>query len=385
MDQRKDKLPPRRPRSRVRREKVSPIRKIRNRTIILLALFAYAIIMLHYFSKRFSNKDSKEILNYSTKETLGTDIFYTEEDSFLFPIKSKRLNGFLPEVGWNDVLTNPNTGEEIYNVNIELSIAGSRINLGIKENAGGHIIIAGDSQSFGNGVSDSEVTSNILNERYTDLNFYNLAHPTWSPASTYLFFDPEVGINMEQYVKEENGSFIYLLYPYLTYRDNGYPSTFDLTSGLTTNYKIVQNGLKTTGMFKDTNDFWTNLKKYSSYNNFSSFFENGVMPLKHSFSKKKLLRSSYAHTSLILAVMMNQYLSYYPESNFYVALCDPFNDDPDNMLIEELAYRELEIIDLRDEDVCSSSDEFYYLNNQLNVEGHQKIAELIQQRIIENN
>lgn len=172
--------------------------------------------MLRHYSKKFYEEDKQTPLNYITKKTFEVNPFDFNPDSYIAPVKEKKANGIFPETGWNQVYIDPKTGSKVYDVNVSLSPIGARTNFGLDEGLQRHFILAGDSQVFGTGVNDGEVVTNLLNEKYYSFNTYNLGHPTWSPAATYLFFDPTIKFNFKDFMPEKTGIMVYMMFPYLS-------------------------------------------------------------------------------------------------------------------------------------------------------------------------
>lgn len=361
------------------------IKFVRNTLIILLITIAYGLVMLHYGQKKFYEWDNEKQLNYLNKEPANYDIFAVHPDSIVAPIKSKKLNGMLPTQGWSEKYIDPANKKVIYDVHMSTSQIGARINHSLESNGSKHFIVAGDSQVFGMGVDDDKVLTNLLNYQFSNLNFYNMGHAAWSASSTYLFFDPKVGVKIKNFIPEPQGIMIYIMYPYLTYRDNAYPNALSFTNGLLTNYEKVGDDLILKGTFKQTNSFWLNIKKMATYYDKGAFVEDYLMPLRYMNDKNEMLRSSFNKTAFIISGMRYNYQNTYPDSLFYVLLCDPLKEDPQKLLLNELNTYELKVIDLTNEDVCRSLHPYYFVEHHLNNNGHSEMARLIQEKLIEPN
>lgn len=335
-------------------------------------------------AKLFHFYDQQNPLNLYVKEPIGHDPYFSEENSGLKSIKDQRLNGFYSEESFRQDYIKKN-GTVIYDVFQSISPFKSRINLFKKENVNAHLILAGDSQTFGSGVEDNEVFSNILAKKYKEFNTYNLGNLGWSPASTYVIVDRRYGVKLKKYIPEEKGVFVYLMFPYLAARDYGSTDTISFSSGYLTNLEIVNRDLVAQGTFKDSHDLNINLKKLLAILGLDNFYENILIPFLHKGGLQGVRRDQYNFSAYILSRMKRKYLERYPKGKFIVAYCDVLGEDYYNYLLKALVYLNVEVVSFKDEDVCRGLKFYSYSDVHFNKYGHQRISELISQRIIQQN
>ena len=356
----------------------------KNTLIILFIALLMGGSVLYISGKLFYSYDNKEQLDYMNKEALGNNPYEFTKGSIIEPILNKKLNGLLKTAGWSEKYTHSN-GKVYYDVMMNVSEIGSRINLFQDENAKGHFIVVGDSQTFGIGVNDEDVYSNIFNKSYDSFNTYNMGFAGWNPSSNFLFFDPKVGVNLKRYIKEDKGVMVYLLYPYLTLRDNGFPSALHYTAGLLTHYVKEGEELVAKGTFKNSDSFILNLKKMATFYDKIEFYEENIMTLPYGFNERKLYQAAYDFTADIMSAMQKYYLEFFPGSKFYVAVCDNLYEDKKNDLNFSLKSKKLNIINLKDQSVCRRINPYSFPEFHMNEKGHQQMYELLNERVVNQN
>ena len=352
-------------------------------SLIVLITLIIAVLFIYGAAKTFHLIDSYKPIELYEKKFIDYDPFGFDPDSGIKSIKEKRLNGFINGDSWHTQFWED--GKKVYDLYPQLSPLKSRINLFNNEKAKAHLIVAGDSQTFGTGVKEGLIYSHLLAKKYDDINVYNLGHVAWSPASTYAVVDKRNGVDLKKYFPEEKGIFLYLMFPYLTSRDFGTTDTIAFTSGYLTHLERKGDSLITHGIFKDSNKFEYNLKKLLSYFDLASFYEGTIVPLFYEEDGDEIRRKTYDFTAFIFSKMKEKYVERYPQGKFYVALCDSLNEDSDKLLKSFIEKYSLAAIDLSDQPVCNSLKPFSYGDNHLNNMGHEKISELIEHRVIKPN
>lgn len=356
----------------------------KNTLIISFITLLIGLSILYISGKVFYTYDNKKQLDYMNKQARGYNPYEFTKGSIIEPILNKRLNGFLKTTGWSEKYTHSN-GKVYYDVMMNVSKIGSRINLFQDENTKSHFIVGGDSQTFGIGVKDEDVYSNVFNKNYDTFNTYNMGVAGWNPSSNLLFFDPKVGVDLKRYIKEDKGVMVYLLYPYLTLRDNGFPSALHYTAGLLTLYEKKSDGLIARGTFKSSDSFFLNLKKMATFYDKIDFFEKYIMTLPYGFDQRTLYQRAYDFTAHIMFAMQKYYLKSFPGSKFYVAVCDSLDEDKENDLILSLKNKNLNIINLKDHSVCRSVTPYSFPEFHMNEKGHLQMYELLNERVVNQN
>jgi hypothetical protein len=365
------------------------IRKILNKIKTILIIISvtafYSFIALYIGSKAFQLYDSNVMLDYITKKPMKSNPFTSKEGLLTNLFLEKKMNGMIRRSSWDEKYVDEKTNQVLYDHKFNISEIGSRVNKNLKSNVKKHLIVAGDSQVFGMGVSDEQVFTNLLNKKYNSFNTYNMGHPAWSPSSSYLFFDKNVGFDLNNYIKEKKGVMVYIMFPYLTLRDAAYPNTLHFTNGLLTNYEKDGDDLILKGTFKESSNFWLNLKKLATYYDFVDFTKKYIVPLFYFYNKKSMMQDYYKHSSFIISKIRKGYNNVFPGGKFYVMVCDNTGKDKSNLLQKELLKVSLNIIDLKDKKVCNSQVPFSYSENHLNADGHKEIFKLVEERVLKVN
>lgn len=344
--------------------------------IILFITISLFLFTLVFAIKLFHLIDSTYPIDFLEGKFIDYDPYFYSEKSKLETFKKNRANGFVRESTWQGQYIT-NTGRIVYNVKYKLSELKSRTNL-IKKIKSKHLIFAGDSQTFGVGVKDEEVFTNLLNKELKFFNSYNLGYPGWSPASTYALLKPENKVDLEGFIPNQEGMMVYLFYPYLSARDVGEISTITFTSGYLTYLTKEQEKLKSMGTFKDSDEFYINAKKFFSFFRLEELFRKAIKPL---FVKLDPL-NDYRMTTLIFSEMEKLYLNRFPKGMFYVAICDNFfvKDSEYDFPLIALRKSNLNLIDLRGYEVCNSL-KYYYNDHHLSPDGHVKLAEAFKKEL----
>ena len=338
------------------------------------------MVFLFVFTKTFHLVDSHYPIELYEKRFIDYDPYFSATGSLTKPLKEKRINGLINESKWETKHYN-RQGQLEFSAQYNLSKIKSRINLFQKE-AQKHFIIAGDSQVFGIGVNDENVLTNFLNQNSRAINYYNLGYPGWSAASTFALINPENKVKIKNLINEDEGHFIYILYPYLMDRDRGSVDTIAFTNGHLTYLQQDGNKLKTMGVFKDSDDFVINLKKLLAFLGLDGFYRDILLSTFYRGYDEYNLEN-YKFTSLIFKNMQEAYKSHFPKGKFSVVICENYSNSEEekNNLIDQLLERNIKVYDFTPYTVCNS-DKLYFSDNHLTPEGHRELATLIQQNIL---
>lgn len=342
--------------------------------IFFLGLSFFIVFSFHTFEKFYD-------INYVEQEIFPEGMFTTEEN---FPFKNLHLySSFFPRTPIKQKHYRPDKTLE-FNVKMNISPIASRVDLFRDNDANKHLIIAGDSHTFGVGLEDEKVYSNLLAKEYDNIQVYNFAHMGWSPASTYLFFDPDLKENfqVEKYVKEKQGIFFYLYFPALSERDYGSADVLRYTLALIPYYKREGDELKVQGRFKDSFKF-SHLRLMGLLG-MHLFWDRKVVPLF--YDSKEVRRKRYEKSAMIFSKMQESYLKRFPGSHFYVGICSlEFIEALDLEVNKVFKEYGIEFLDLRSKEFCTNQEEYYFTEHHLNDKAHLKIKDIIQSKIINDN
>ncbi|MCF8058429.1 MAG: hypothetical protein K9K67_03980 [Bacteriovoracaceae bacterium] len=175
----------------------------------------------------------------------------------------------------------------------------------------GHVIVAGGSNVFSQGVNDNETLASQLAKRFRDKGIYNLSGLGFGPNHILRTFED---FHVKKYVKQKEGIFIYHFYMYHVSRAFGERDVVRWSLGKFPAYSLDEGKLVNAGKYE-------NLYHYHFFNllNNLSFFDN--FNFSDPFSSKKLLL-----TTLIFKKMKEEYLKSFPKGKFYI-IFSPFDSD----------------------------------------------------------
>lgn len=342
---------------------------------IALSLTAYLTIssMFHLYAKKYEvqslipfkvfskwvpkvpdNLFVKGITKYTTRLSLGEDY------------KSKHIN---------------KDGSVEYNISHKLSSIGSRVDLNQNQNASKHLLLVGDSQTFGVGVMDSEVYSNLLSEHLlnSDYRVYNLGFRGWGPAANYLLFDKDL-FDIRKYIKEKNGTFVYLFTPELTERDTGTASVFSYLYGTLPYYYKREGKYFVDGMFEDS--FSSAFDRFLASINYSDSYDQ----LRRKYLPKSINKVNwhrmYEKTAEIFVQMKKDYLNKFPGSEFVILICD-YRLKDDKRVNEVFDRYNLKYFDFRNEENCLGDRDYFFSEDHLNQKGHLNISKKIEKYVLD--
>jgi len=336
--------------------------------VLFLSLSTISVIgfSFHWFT-RFKHIEKyphyKIVNHYSPKEP---------DD---FPFKGlTRYNSLISFSHVGHEKHQPPSGIVEYDNDYTINRIGSRVDLFNNSKNKKHIVLMGDSQTFGVGVEDQKVYSNLIGEKLKEeFNVYNLGFKGWGPASNFLHLDPKVS-NLTNYISESSGHLTYLYFPELSERDVGTSSIFSYLYGFLTEYKIENNLLVLKGKFEDNP--WLGFDRFMGMIDKGEVWDN----LKRKYLPDTINRVSYSKmynkTARIFEQMNKNYKELYPNGKFTVFICE-YRDIIDLRVNKVFDQYDFEYIDLRKDDFCTGGLNYFFTENHLNSEGHRRMANTI--------
>lgn len=224
-----------------------------------------------------------------------------------------------------------------------------------------HLIIGGDSNSFGVGVKDSEVINELMAAKNPTYSTYNFSHAGGGPHNTLAFFE---NMDWSKKIQEKSGHMIYIMYPaWMSMRVVGTKDFLAWDNGKSPWYELVNDQPVSKGLFRDRL-----LSKILAGIRFIDRFKwVGDLP--------KLNKEHMRLIAKIFEKMKAEYLSKLPEGHFTVAVS--YYDMPGNpKLVEELVrvLRELKVDTVVINKNQENEPQYHLLDQHFNREG-QKLIE----------
>lgn len=227
-----------------------------------------------------------------------------------------------------------------------------------------HVIVAGDSNIFGDGVGVENTLPILLANEIPTSHPYNFGIRGGGPHHTLAFME---FFPWENIIKEKKGIFIYNYYDLLFERVIGLKNYILWSKGITPYYNINDKGVAT----------------YQG--NFNTRFLTKIFQFLNSFEwLNKLLptlpRPRHQHTVIIGKIflkMYNEYIKKFPKGKFYVAVnynFYPFVSERLKDLEGELTKNKVPYIAIPFE---TDNNEYVFKDYHLNPKGHQLEAKLI--------
>ena len=342
-------------------------------------LFSFCIILFLISSSVFHFYEQKfQIQSLIPFKVLDKWIPYVPEHLFIKGI-TKYTTRFSLGEDYKSKHINEDKSVE-YNISHKLSSIGSRIDLNQNINASKHLLLVGDSQTFGVGVEDSEVYSNVLSKRLinSDYRVYNLGFRGWGAATNYLLFDKKL-FDIRKYVKETQGTLVYLFTPELTERDTGTASVFGYLYGSLPYYYKNRGEYVVDGMFENSfSSAFDRLLASMSYSDRYDLLRRKYLP---KFMNKVNWERMYEKSAELFVQMERDYLERFPGSKFLILICDyRFKDD--KRINKILDRHKLKYFDYRNESNCLGDRYFFFSENHLNKNGHLNIAKKVEEYVL---
>lgn len=228
-----------------------------------------------------------------------------------------------------------------------------------------HVIVAGDSNTFGIGVDIKNTLPVLLSKNFPDSHPYNFGIRGGGPHNTLglMEFFP-----WDKMIKEKKGIFIYSYYDYLIERVIGFKSYIEWSKGYSPYYKLNDEGIATyQGSFNER--FLTKIFVFIN----SIKWLRELLPI--------LPRPNYSHSVLLGKVflkMYNEYKKKFPEGQFYVAINYNFHPVEPGRLQEletELTKNKVPFVVVPR--VTMHDLKYLFQDYHLNPEGHKLEADLI--------
>jgi len=332
-------------------------------TLPLICIFSFHILEqfyeIDYSSKKFSSMTTKNRSPEYFENFTDYNNFIVMEDKHETHISNGRTE---------------------YEVTMKISNAGSRINLYNEEKQSKHLILAGDSQTFGVGVNDHQVFSNLVSKELKESEVFNLGHMGFSPANTYLFFDPHIHKSspLKKYLKNHQGVMIYFFFNYLSDRDVPRLESLSFASGNLTYYISKKNKLINQGKVKDS--LSTAYLRLISFSDLSQFWTKNVRDIFIDESER--FKRDKMFSFRVLGEMKKQYLKNFPQSSFYVAICRG-----NSAHMQDYAKKNgIKVLNFEESDFCQDqTDKYFFTEGHLNINGHKKMKEKILSFIQKNH
>jgi len=191
--------------------------------------------------------------------------------------------------------------QSVYNINQ----IGQRT-LPVAANKSEHLIIAGDSNTFGVGLNDEETLPFMLSKKHPNYHAYNFGHGGGGPHNTLALFE---SMNWYTQIKEPVGKMIYIYYPqWLNERPIGSKNYLAWDKGMSPWYEIENGELVYKGLLKDK---------------LQSKFYNFIRLIDYFKLVGNLPRISTDHLKLITKLfegIKKQYLMEFPMGKFSVVV-----------------------------------------------------------------
>jgi hypothetical protein len=223
-----------------------------------------------------------------------------------------------------------------------------------------HLIVAGESNTFGIGVSDEESLPFLLSQKHPDYHVYNFGHPGGGPHNTFARFE-----KMDWYsqIKEKEGRMIYIFAPaWMMERVAATKNYLSWDKGNSPWYELENGKLVYKGILKDRL-----LSKILNFIRLIDYFGwIGELPKFNSDHLKLATK--------LLEETRRQYLKVFPRGLFTVLVSNYALWDPtlSNELISLLKAANVEVLLINKNP--QSDPKFHFADFHFNYEG-QKMME----------
>lgn len=333
------------------------------------------VIILFFLFFNLSFGTAQELTPYIIKkEQKGTDIQETTKVSCYKKVDKKKFEELSRLIGWvyppncRVHHTKINTKGYGYDVVYDVNNLGQRILPqipGVKKN---HLIVAGDSNVFGQGISDLETLPYLIGLKHPEYHTYNLGHRGGGPSNTLALLDTDFWADE---IKEKEGRMIYVYFPaWMAVRVYGTKDYLSINQGNAPWYEIDNQGqLQRKGNIEDK---WIS-KLLLVINFIDRFHWIGDIPKLNS-----------GHIKLIAKVFIKMKADYekkFPHGKFTLIVSDYLlNEDKYSAeFLEQVRKGGVETVEIRQNRKRNPS--YHIMDEHFNVYGQQMIADLIEENI----
>ena len=240
-----------------------------------------------------------------------------------------------------------------------------------KSNASRHVIVAGDSNVFAEGVDDSLTMTEILNKSIPDVQIYNFGQRGAAPNNTLSFLEH---FPFENLIKEPSGVFLYNFFPgHMFERVIGSKNVSCWDSGRSPEYKLNDQGIaEFRGRFLDR----TFIQFFYKVICTSDFLNTLIKDLP------QVTESDSQLIAQIFLKMKTFYLEKFPQSQFYVIINRAYFEEDSaatKSLLTELSRLKVNFLSMPN--IIDKSKCFFPLDSHLNIEG-QKFEAVYMEKLI---
>jgi hypothetical protein len=184
------------------------------------------------------------------------------------------------------------------------------------QNAHLFIVLAGDSNVFGDGLPDDKTLPVLLSKLKRNYNVYNFGLRGGGPHDSLYFFKEH---DFKKIVKEDNGIYIYNFYPFLFERVIGSKNYLKWCKRNSPYYYLEDHDqLKYGGNFNDR-FFITSFYQFINRHKWLDYFIP-KLPQIHRWHIKL--------TAVIFHEMQSQFIKLYPKGKFLVVVNNSYSDNP---------------------------------------------------------
>lgn len=230
------------------------------------------------------------------------------------------------------------------------------------------VILAGDSNTFGIGVTDEETLGAVIEKKHSNYKAYNFGHIGGAANNTLALL---THLPWTKEIKEKNGQMIYVFYPnWMLSRIIGSKEFIKNGDLLGPWYELKNDQLAYKGKFSDR-ALTTLFKLINSVDRF--------------LWVKDLPRINETHLELVAEIfkqMKAQFQKAYPRGSFTVAM-SYYNTSIDRIyvdrLIELLKARNVSVAVINEDN--KQSDSYHLLDHHFSYEGHKMIEKELSEKI----
>lgn len=279
------------------------------------------ILFLILWSDAFSQVIPADYLEkplYSVHRNKDFDgkVFKNENITFIKKnFDEKQYEYLINKIGWvyhpnsinRQIVSIENTNQK-FDVIYYLDEFGRRTNLPTSTDYNSHLILAGDSNTFGIGLNQNETLAYYAGKNLKRVHVYNYGHGGGGPHNTLAFLS---FFDWSNHIKEKEGKMLYLFYPeWMAQRVVGARSYILWDLAKSPWYALnSKNQLEYKGSFKDR---WIITGFYKLVSKLDFFNIIGELP--------RLNQRHMQLTAKIFKEMEKEYLNKFPKGQFIVAL-----------------------------------------------------------------
>ncbi len=305
-----------------------------------MIIFKFLIIISQCFSQNFSHLPTKIESTYFQEGKKISDGLIAEkvnlkDSQFFFKLIEKIGPVLIPESSFRHIKKADN--QLIYDAKYDLGPFGNRERPIVNTKAVKHLIIAGESNTFGDGNNLEQTFVYLLAKDFVKFQVYNFGHRGGGPNNTLALFQ---NFNLKDYISESKGIFIFNLFEdVIMERVIGSKNHACWDNGNSPYYKIENNELKHLGNFKDRFFIHPFYRLICNNKKLNELIKN--LP--------RITEDHYQLLAMILKEIEKTYLKHWPQGKFYVVVNHAFENSylPMNKKIipwlikHNISYREL--------------------------------------------